>query len=110
MKGKKPAEKQEMGWWVQLDSVGHIRKKCATKARTGSYCQVQPCCMKDEGRPLGAGLQEQASNHLVLLRLKRRGGERPGKGDRKNRQVSGEKMSASEPLMTHRKSLRSCQN
>ncbi len=26
MKGKKPAEKQEMGWCVQLDSVGHIRK------------------------------------------------------------------------------------
>ena len=23
-------------------------------------------CMKDEGRPLGAGLQEQASNHLKL--------------------------------------------
>ena len=53
-------------------------------------------------RPPEAGLQEQASNHLVLLRLKRRGGERPGKGDRKNRQVGGEKMSASEPLRTHR--------
>jgi hypothetical protein len=51
-----------------------------------------------EVRPPEAGLQEQASNHLVLLRLKRRGGERPGKGDRKNRQVCGEKMSASEPL------------
>ena len=24
-------------------------------------------CTKDEGRPLGAGLQEQASNHLKLL-------------------------------------------
>jgi hypothetical protein len=24
-------------------------------------------CAKDEGRPLGAGLQEQASNHLKLL-------------------------------------------
>jgi RNA-directed DNA polymerase len=24
------------------------------------------CCMKDEGRPLGAGLQEQAPNHLKL--------------------------------------------
>jgi hypothetical protein len=23
-------------------------------------------CVKDEGRPLGAGLQEQASNHLKL--------------------------------------------
>jgi hypothetical protein len=43
------------------------RNKCATKARTGSYGHVQPCCMKDEGRPLEAGLQEQASNHLKLL-------------------------------------------
>ena len=24
-------------------------------------------CVRDEGRPLGAGLQEQASNHLKLL-------------------------------------------
>ncbi len=24
-------------------------------------------CTEDEGRPLGAGLQEQASNHLKLL-------------------------------------------
>jgi hypothetical protein len=24
-------------------------------------------CAEDEGRPLGAGLQEQASNHLKLL-------------------------------------------
>ena len=24
-------------------------------------------CVEDEGRPLGAGLQEQASNHLKLL-------------------------------------------
>ena len=24
-------------------------------------------CARDEGRPLGAGLQEQASNHLKLL-------------------------------------------
>jgi hypothetical protein len=26
----------------------------------------QPCCTGDEGRPLEAGLQEQASNHLEL--------------------------------------------
>lgn len=28
---------------------------------------MQPCCTTDEGRPLGAGLQEQASNHRQLL-------------------------------------------
>jgi hypothetical protein len=27
-------------------------------------------CTEDEGGPLGAGLQEQASNHLKLLRSK----------------------------------------
>ena len=27
-------------------------------------------CTRDEGRPLGAGLQEQASNHLKLHRLR----------------------------------------
>ena len=31
---------------------------------------VQQCCMNDEGRPLGAGVQAQASNHLVQLRLR----------------------------------------
>jgi len=33
-------------------------------------------CAKDEGRPLGAGLQEQAPNHLKLLWSKSHGGER----------------------------------
>jgi len=32
--------------------------------------------MKDEGRPLEAGLQEQASNRLKLLPAKAGGGER----------------------------------
>jgi hypothetical protein len=27
----------------------------------------QPCCTRDEGRSLEAGLQGQASNHLKLL-------------------------------------------
>jgi hypothetical protein len=43
------------------------RNKCATKARTGIYCQLQPCCTKDEGRPLEAAVQAEASNHLKLL-------------------------------------------
>jgi len=29
-------------------------------------------CVRDEGSPLGAGLQEQASNHLKLLWLRAR--------------------------------------
>ena len=33
-------------------------------------------CTRDEGRPLGAGLQGQAPNHLKLLPAKAGGGER----------------------------------
>ena len=29
-----------------------------------------PCCTEDEGRPLGAAMQVEASNHLKLLRSK----------------------------------------
>lgn len=36
--------------------------------------------MRDEGRPLGLGLQDQGSNHRMLLRPNDRGGERDGKG------------------------------
>lgn len=31
---------------------------------------MQPCCTKDEGRPLGAVMQVKAPNHLKLLRSK----------------------------------------
>ena len=56
-------------------------------------------CTKDEGGPLGAGLQEQASNHLKLLwskalvvSVKEKAWQRPC-------QVRIKEMSASEPLM-----------
>jgi len=29
--------------------------------------QMQPCCTKDEGRPLGTAMQVEVSNHLKLL-------------------------------------------
>ena len=29
--------------------------------------KLQPCCTEDEGRPLGAAMQVEASNHLKLL-------------------------------------------
>ncbi len=36
------------------------------------YCDSNTCarCTKDEGRPLGAVLQEEASNHLKLRWLR----------------------------------------
>ncbi len=29
--------------------------------------EVAPCCIRDDGRPLGAAVQAEASNHLKLL-------------------------------------------
>jgi len=42
---------------------------CAPRRRKkgASQAQLQPCCTKDEGRPLGAVMQVKASNHLKLL-------------------------------------------
>jgi RNA-directed DNA polymerase len=45
------------------------RRRCATKARRSVYelgTLEQPCCTGDEGGPLEAGMQVQASNHLEL--------------------------------------------
>ncbi len=54
--------------------------------------------------PPGAGLQGQAPNHPMLLRLR---GAVVSDGEKADviRQVSDEKMSESEPLMTHRNGL-----
>ena len=30
-------------------------------------CEFAPCCIRDEGRPLEAAIQVEASNHLKLL-------------------------------------------
>lgn len=63
----------------------------------------QPCCTRDEGRPLGAGLQEQAPNHLELRGSRARVVSVVGKGGARLRQVRIEETSASEPPMTCRK-------
>ena len=39
--------------------------KCARRAHL--FLDGVRNCARDEGRPLGAGLQERASNHLKLL-------------------------------------------
>ena len=48
----------------------------------------QPCCTRDEGWPLGPGLQDQGPNRRKLLRPNGRGGERFGK--RQDLILSGE--------------------
>jgi len=39
---------------------------CVPRTHRGVVFLKVRCCTKDEGRPLGAGLQAQASNHLKL--------------------------------------------
>ena len=77
---------------------------CATKARKGGRKGrlKQPCCTRDEGGPLGLGLQGQGPNRLELLWPNGQGGERSGKGGI-TRQVGTGKTNASEPLRKCRK-------
>jgi hypothetical protein len=65
---------------------------------------------EDGSRSPGAGLQGLASNHRVLLRSKGVVVSNAAKGDRQGRQVGVERVSVSEPPITHRKELRRCQN
>jgi transposase InsO family protein len=60
------------------------------------------CFIRDEGRPLGVGLQEQASNHPKLRRSRAAVVSVGGKGGARLRQVRIRETNASEPLMTCR--------
>jgi hypothetical protein len=42
---------------------------------------MQPCCTRDEGRPLGLGLQGLGPNHQERRRFNDRGRERLGKSE-----------------------------
>jgi len=82
------------------------RRSCATTARGGCHVTInswQPCCTRDEGRPLGLGLQDQGPNHRKLRRSNGRGGERCGKRREQSRQVCAGQTNVSEPLLTCRK-------
>ena len=58
--------------------------------------------VRDEGRPLGAGLQGQAPNHLKLLWSKAGVVNVKGKGAESPRQVWIRKTNEIEPLLTCR--------
>ena len=60
-------------------------------------------CARDEGGPLGLGLQGQGPNRLKLLWSNGQGGERSRKRRDQTRQVRTGKANASEPLMRCRK-------
>src|SRR5436309_7734106 len=63
------------------------------------------CCTRDEGRPLDAGDQAQASNHCKLLSSKAMVVSIAAKGGTRARQVRSEEASASEPLMKCRNDI-----
>ncbi len=66
---------------------------------------VPRSCMRDEGtRPLGAGLQEEAPNHLKLLWLRARVVSVREKAWQRLCQVRFKETSASKPLLRCRKS------
>jgi group II intron reverse transcriptase/maturase len=77
---------------------------CAPRRRTGGRkSSVQPCCTRDEGRPLEVAVQAEASNHLLLLRLRDVVVSELGKGPARRDQVRTVESNESEPLMTCRK-------
>ena len=64
------------------------------------------CFTKDEGRPLGVGLQEQAPNRHKLRSLRVSVVSVVGKGRARSCQVRVKETNASEPLMTCRKEFK----
>jgi hypothetical protein len=60
-----------------LACAGHRRFK-TMRAVVSRRSEVAPCCALDEGRSLGAALQEEASNHHERLLLNGDGRERHG--------------------------------
>ena len=77
---------------------------CAPRRRTGGRKpSVQPCCTRDEGRPLEAAVQAEASNHPLLLPSREVVVRELGKGRARPGQVWTVESNASEPLMRCRK-------
>jgi Phage integrase family len=71
----------------QQRAVASLQVVRGSARRGGDYVKPtfeQPCCTRDEGGPLGPGLQDQGSNHRKLLRHNGWGGERCGKGGSKS--------------------------
>jgi hypothetical protein len=69
----------------------------------GRKPSVQPCCTRDEGRPLAAAVQAEAANRPLRLRLRGVVVSELGKGRARPGQVRTVESNVSEPLMTCRK-------
>jgi RNA-directed DNA polymerase len=92
--------------YAHLGELVRYADDCAPRRRgkeADEATQPQLCCVRDEGRPLGAGVQAQAPNHRELLRSRAGVVSVTAKGAAGPRQVKAMKTNASEPLMTCRK-------
>jgi hypothetical protein len=75
---------------LYLNEVDRMLEGLKEETRTGRYTHMEYArfaddsaprgCARDEGRPLGTGLQEQVPNHLKLHGSKARVGSVEGKG------------------------------
>ena len=90
--------------WKLKARIVRYADDCVPRRRTGGRkSSVQLCCTRDGGRPLEVGVQAQASNQRLLLRLRGVVVSEPVKGWARLGQVRIVKSNASEPLMTCRK-------
>jgi RNA-directed DNA polymerase len=88
--------------WAKAKLVRYA-DDCVPRRHKEGRSPLRPCCTRDEGGPLGAGVQAQAANHPLLLRLRGVVVSELGKGRARPDQVGIEETNASEPLMTCRK-------
>ena len=93
---------QERGIQVSMDGKGRYLDDSVPRRHGKEETLEVPCCMRDEGGPLGTGVQAQVPNHLKLRWSKARVVSVQGKA-RRTRQVRVKDTSGSEPLMTCRK-------
>lgn len=97
-----------IAWWMMPLSRWVENPYCRVPRSRRVRADATVSMMGDEAsrsRPAGVGFKP-----LHAAASKRRGGERWRKGGARRRQLSDEKMSASEPLTTHRNGFNSCQN
>ena len=93
---------QERGIQVSMDGKGRYLDNSVPRRHGKEETLEVPCCMRDEGGPLGTRVQAQVPNHLKLRWSKARVVSVQGKA-RRTRQVRVKETSGSEPLMTCRK-------
>ena len=77
---------------------------CATKANSRTKSAEKPNCRRDEGGPLVAAVQAEATNHPLLLPLREVVVSEMGKGSARHCQVRTVESNESEPLMKCRNS------